>query len=59
MKEQLLTALTRSPWVMLGAAVCLLLALWLVMRNSYALSIRTATTGLELKPAAVARPSPP
>lgn len=52
MKAQLLAALMRSPLVLLGAAVCALLALWLVMSNSYALSIRTGTGGVELKPAA-------
>lgn len=56
MKAQLVAALTRSPWVLLGAAVCVLVALWLVISNSYALSIRTATTGVELKPAATPRP---
>jgi hypothetical protein len=52
MKVQLFAALTRSPVVLLGAAVCVLVALWLVISNSYALSIRSGATGVELKPAA-------
>ena len=52
MKAQLLAVLSRSPAALVAVLACLLLALWLVISNSYALSVFSGGTGLELKPSA-------
>jgi hypothetical protein len=56
MKAALIAAMTRSGWTMLGAALGLLIALWLVMSSSYRLLLQGPNMRLELAPA---RPPPP
>jgi hypothetical protein len=56
MKVALIAAMTRSGWTMLGAAVGLLIALWLVLSSSYRLLLQGPNMRLELAPA---QSSPP
>lgn len=50
-----MTVFTRSPWVLFGVAVVLLVALWLVLSSSYRLQVQSpGGIRLELAPAAPA-----
>jgi hypothetical protein len=50
-KAAIIAALNRSPWALLGVAVVLLLALWLVLSRSYSLRFQGGDMRLELAPA--------
>lgn len=51
MKAAIIAVLGRSPWALLGIAVMVLLALWLVLSRSYSLRVQGGDMRLELAPA--------
>jgi hypothetical protein len=50
MKAALIEVMAPSGWIMLGAAVAMLIALWLVLSSSYTLVLQSPALKLELAP---------